>query len=273
MNRRILVIAPPGRENPRSLSEAFRLHAPALAVDLAGTEEAPVEGGYDAVVCWAEGPQGLDQVVRIRGTDPGTPILLVSPETGGTFRDLALAKGATSLLPDARSLPALVGLIEQAVQGRGSPRRLERPFRIAPLPLLISDDPEEACLLVQAFAKAEMFAPLPLLRTAEEAIAYLTGAAPYQIRERYPLPSLILLDLKSSGIAGLGLLGWIRQQIRFRHLPVIVLSAALNPEDIRGAYGLQANSYLIKPGNFDELVEMVKAIKQYWSSLNVQLDP
>ncbi|RPH37709.1 MAG: response regulator, partial [Planctomycetota bacterium] len=65
------------------------------------------------------------------------------------------------------------------------------------------------------------------------------------------------------------LLGWIRQQDRLRHLPVIMLSAALDREDIRNAYGLQANSYLIKPGTFDELVEMVKAIKLYWSSLNI----
>jgi CheY-like chemotaxis protein len=70
-------------------------------------------------------------------------------------------------------------------------------------------------------------------------------------------------------MSGLEVLGWIRQHDRLRHLPVIMLTANLNPEDIKGAYGLQANSYLIKPGNFDELVEMVKAINLYWSSLNI----
>ena len=52
-----------------------------------------------------------------------------------------------------------------------------------------------------------------------------------------------------------------------------MLSATVNPEDIKKAYGVQANSYLIKPANFEELVAMVKAVRDYWSSLNVSPDP
>lgn len=307
MTRRILVVAPEGQAS--QLPEAFRRHAPELLTELTATADALIEkaskSGYDAVVCWADGLEQLDLVVRIRKSNPETPIVVISPETDAAFRTLALEKGASSLLPDARNLSTLVALIEQAVllklaaqetrslakQSRGLSRevreltertsslsretwrRLERPFRHVPLPLLVSDDPAESFQLVNALEKAELVSPLPVVHSTDEAIAYFTGLPPFEDRGRYPLPSLVLLDLQGSGSSGLDLLSWIRQQQRFRHLPVIVLSGALNQLDLKGTYGLQANSYLIKPGNFDELVEMVKAIKQYWSSLNIQPEP
>lgn len=307
MPRRILVVAPKGQES--ELPEAFQRHAPELRAELTAAADDLVEkaskSGYDAVVCWADGAEQLDLVVRIRKSNPETPIVVVSPDTNAAFRTLALEKGASSLLPDARNLSTLVSLIEQAVllklaaqetrslakQNRGLSRevreltertsslsretwrRLERPFRQVPLPLLVSDDPGEAFQLVKALEKAEMAAPLPIVHSTAEAIAYFTGIPPFENRDRYPLPTLILLDLQTSGSAGLDLLSWIRQQHRFKHLPVIVLSGAMNQGDLKGTYGLEANSYLIKPGNFDELVEMVKAIKQYWSSLNIQPEP
>lgn len=263
------------------------------------------ERGYDAVVCWADEPDRLDLVVRIHKSSPKTPIILVSPNTDAGFKSLALEKGASALLPDARNLPTLVGLIEQAVLLRLAARQtlslaaqsheltrkvqglaqrtlslsdqasriLDQPIRLAPLPLLVSDVPDDAFQLVKALAKAEMFAPLPIVHSANEAIAYFTGTPPFENRVRYPLPSLILLDLQAPGSAGLDLLGWLRQQSRFKHLPVIILSGTLNQDDLKEAYGRRANSYLIKPGTFDELVEMVKAIKQYWTTLNIQPGP
>src|SRR6185436_1842810 len=103
--------------------------------------------------------------------------------------------------------------------------------------------------------------------------AYLSGQPPYDKRTRYPVPSLILLDLHGEGTTGLAVLSWIRLQPRLAHLPVIMLSGTANAEDIKRAYGVQANSYLVKPANFEELVEMVKAINQYWSSININPDP
>lgn len=151
-------------------------------------------------------------------------------------------------------------------------RVLDQWLRTALLPLLISDDPDQAFQMARAFDKAGIFAPLPILKSGDEAIAYFQGRAPYDDRMRYPLPSLILLDLHAGGMSGLSMLGWIRLQPRFQHLPVIMLSPTLDPKDIKRAYGVQANSYLIKPANFEELVEMVKAVHHYWSSLNVNPD-
>jgi len=277
-----LVIVPPHPDAAPALSAAFRRTAPLLDTDFSSAGDAPLgalqEGRYDAVVCWANRPEDLAVVARIRRTSSTTRLLLVSSSAANDgFRTLALEIGASSILPDSNSLVKLVGQIERAVESDtpGTPdettrrRQTDRSVRLSPLPLLVSDDSGEAAKLGQAFARAGMFAPLPILRSSEEAVAYLSGSAPFLNRERHPLPSLILLDFHGPRGAGLDLLGWIRQQGRLRHLPVIVLSAALDLEDIKGAYGLQANSYLIKPGNFEELVEMVKAIRLYWSSLNI----
>lgn len=307
--RRILVVKPPDAGLGESLPDAFRRHAPTLSAELIDAAGGAIErlagSDYEAAICWAEKPEELKLVVRLRDARPQLPIVLVCSGSDEGFRTLAREQGATSIVPNARTLPVLVGLIEQAVELRAaareyrtmaaqgktlskevhalarqtslltqeSRRRMDRPFRVMPIPLLVSNDPDQAFLMVKAFGKAEMFAPLPILRTAEEAIAYLRGVEPYHDRERYPLPSLVILDFHGPGMSGLEVLGWIRQHDRHKHLPVIMLTANLNPEDIKGAYGLQANSYLIKPGNFDELVEMVKAINLYWSSLNVVPEP
>ncbi len=268
MNRRcILVIVPPDPDAAPEIADAFRKNAPSLLTDMAAPDDAPLgtlqEGRYKAVVCWADTPEDLAVVERIRRAGPATPILLVSSVEDEKFRQRAMAAGASSLLPGAAGAATLAGLIEHAVvQG---PRR----SALAPLPLLVSDEAAEAAKLAQAFDRAGMFAPLPVLRSSEEAIAYLSGTAPFTNRERHPLPSLILLDFHGPRGGGLDLLGWIRQQEKLRHLPVIMLSATVDREDIQNAYGLQANSYLIKPGNDVELFEMVKAIKLYWSSLNI----
>lgn len=303
--RRLLVVSPRDPALEASLREAFQRQAPSFSIEMtdsaAGTLDRLGESGYDAVVCWAERPDELDLVVRLRKSSPQIPIVLVSSSNEPGFRDRAFEKGASALLPDARNLATLVGLIEQAVELRAAARetrsmaaqgrvlsrelrdlsratnalshetrrRLERGFRPAPLPLLISNDSDQAFRMVKAFEKAEIFAPLPILRSPEDAIAFLSGQPPYRDRAQYPTPSLILLDLHGPGMSGVELLGWIRQTDRLKHLPVIVLSSETNAQDIKGAYGLQANSYLIKPGNFEELVEMVKAINLYWSSLNV----
>jgi DNA-binding response OmpR family regulator len=309
MSRRVLILQPPDARLGESLPDAFRRHAPTVSADLIdAAQEAIARLGssrYDAAVCWAEKPEELELVVRMREAVPQLPIVLVSSENDERFRTLARERGVSAVVPNARNLSLLVVLIEQAVELRAtaretrstatqgksltqevrglarqagllpqeSRRRVERPFRAMPIPLLVSNDPDQAFQMVKAFEKAEMFAPLPILRSSEEAIAYLTGEGPYHDRDRHPLPTLVILDFHGPGMSGLEVLGWIRQRDRLRHLPVIMLTANLNPEDIKGAYGLQANSYLIKPGNFDELVEMVKAINLYWSSLNVNPDP
>jgi DNA-binding response OmpR family regulator len=102
----------------------------------------------------------------------------------------------------------------------------------------------------------------------EEAVVYLAGEGRYADRLRYPLPGLVLLDLKLPRRSGLEVLQWLREQQVLRRLPVVVLSSSREATDIDRAYDLGANSYLVKPVGSDALLGMVRAMDGYWLSHN-----
>ena len=106
--------------------------------------------------------------------------------------------------------------------------------------------------MVRAFEKADVFAPLPLLKTGEEAIAYLSAAAPFENRGRFPLPSLLILDCGLPRKSGLEVLEWIRTQPQLARLPVVMLSSSSDPPQINRAYELGVKSYLLKPTSFSD---------------------
>jgi len=105
----------------------------------------------------------------------------------------------------------------------------------------------------------------------EQAIAYLSGAGPYQNREKFPLPMLVLLDLKLPRRSGLEVLAWMRQQgAPICRIPVVVLTSSKQSVDVNRAYELGANSYLVKPVTFEGLLDMVRALEMYWFMMNEQ---
>src|SRR5436190_18491066 len=126
--------------------------------------------------------------------------------------------------------------------------------------LHIDDDPNDTELLRAATRHAKLKLELHNVEDGDKAIAYLNGLGPYANRAHYPLPSLILLDLKMPRATGFEILKWIRNHPELGHLPVVILSGSELRDDIRDAYSIGANSYLIKPLGFDALVEMVKEV-------------
>src|SRR5207249_5534648 len=102
----------------------------------------------------------------------------------------------------------------------------------------------------------------------DEAVEYLGGTGRYQDRTRYPLPALVLLDLKLPRKNGIEVLHWLRQQPALRRLPVVVLTSSKEPNDVNRAYDQGANSYLVKPLGFDALLNLVRSLNVYWLSLN-----
>ncbi|PYJ82758.1 MAG: two-component system response regulator [Verrucomicrobia bacterium] len=134
--------------------------------------------------------------------------------------------------------------------------------------LLADDDPNDVFLLQRAFQKTNIANPLQVVRDGEEAMAYLSGQAQYADRQRHPLPVLLLLDLKMPRKSGFEVLRWLRQQAGLKRLPVVVLTSSNQSPDINKAFDLGANSYIVKPGGFDSLVEMVKNLNLYWLILN-----
>jgi CheY-like chemotaxis protein len=136
--------------------------------------------------------------------------------------------------------------------------------RASILPLLVEDDPDHALLMVRAFQRADVFAPLPLMRTGEEAVRYLSGAPPFQHRARFPLPSLVLLDVHLPGISGLEVLEWIRTQPSLRTLRVVMLSSDKDSDIMSCAYKAGVDAFLTKPAGFGVLVELVEGLQDHW---------
>jgi CheY-like chemotaxis protein len=134
--------------------------------------------------------------------------------------------------------------------------------------LLVEDETPDAMLLLRGFQKADVLNPVVHLTNGDEALAYLAGIREYGNRTQYPLPALILLDLKLPGMTGIQLLQWMRVQGEIRRIPVVVLTNDDNPDTIDAAYDLGANSYLVKPGNSADIGRMVQAIQRYWVKLN-----
>lgn len=131
--------------------------------------------------------------------------------------------------------------------------------------LLAEDETNDVFLMRRAFEKAKLLHPLPVVSDGAEAISYLSGEGRYANRQEFPLPTLLLLDLKLPRRSGLEVLEWIRRQPSpLRRLPVVILSSSQQTIDINRAYELGANSYLVKPVDFAGLLELVKALEMYW---------
>jgi len=134
--------------------------------------------------------------------------------------------------------------------------------------LIAEDDPSDAFLLKRAFTLANIPATLHFVRDGQEAIDYLQGDDRYKDRAVYPLPDLMLLDLKMPRLNGFDVLSWLRRQPGLKRLLVTVLTSSDQPDDINRAYDLGAISYLLKPHNSSHLSELVAQVKRYWLDLN-----
>ena len=130
--------------------------------------------------------------------------------------------------------------------------------------LLVEDSEDDALLIRRCFLKSTILNPLHVVRSGEEAIEYLEGTGRYANRAEHPLPALVLLDLKLPGKDGFAVLTWIRQQPTLRSLRVVVLTSCNEIRDVNLAYQMGANSFLVKPVDFDRFVEISQALKGYW---------
>ena len=134
--------------------------------------------------------------------------------------------------------------------------------------LLIEDDDGDAELALRAFQRAEIKNPLVRARDGLEALDYLFARGKYAARDPYDLPVFALLDLNIPKISGLEVLKAIRADERTMHLPMIVLSSSSEETDRMGAYRRFANSYIIKPLDYDQFVSAARQLSLYWGELN-----
>ena len=134
--------------------------------------------------------------------------------------------------------------------------------------LLVEDNEDDVFLMKRALKGAHISNPLHSVEDGQQAIDYLAGQGPFADREKYPFPAIVFLDLKLPLKSGLEVLEWIRTQPPFENLIVLVLTSSNEPSDLKRAYSLGANSYLVKPPTAAQLLELAKAFKWYWLEFN-----
>jgi CheY-like chemotaxis protein len=122
--------------------------------------------------------------------------------------------------------------------------------------LFAEDNPSDIFFVERAIKKANLPIQLHIVRNGEEAVNYLCGRGMFADRDRYPLPMLVLSNMKMPKMNGLELLTWIRQQPEFQDLPVVVMSNSDNPDESNQFNPLEACSYMIKPFSPDDLIEL-----------------
>jgi CheY-like chemotaxis protein len=131
-----------------------------------------------------------------------------------------------------------------------------------PRPVLYAEDDENDVFLMQrAFRKADVANPLHVATDGAEAIRYLEGSGEYSDRRRFPMPSLVMLDLNLPRRSGLEVLRWIRDHPTLRALPVVIFTSSNQKRDISSAYAFGANGYLVKPPNPDKLIDLVASLR------------
>jgi CheY-like chemotaxis protein len=136
--------------------------------------------------------------------------------------------------------------------------------------LIVEDNATDVMLIQRAFTRLKIANPVQVVGDGDRAVNYLAGQDAYTDRAQFPLPALVLLDLKLPRRSGLEVLEWLRRQDGLRRLPVVMLTSSRQSHDVNRAYDLGANSYLVKPVEFEGLQVMLRTINTYWIDWNEQ---
>ena len=141
-----------------------------------------------------------------------------------------------------------------------------------PIILLAEDDPNDVFFFRRAFQRAEIPCRILDVPNGEQAVRYLEGAAPYNNRSDFPLPNLLLLDLKMPVMSGFDVLEWLRSHPAFAEIPALVLSSSAHEDDISRSRSLGAKDYRVKPADLNQLTQMARELSKQWISGGVGVD-
>ncbi len=142
------------------------------------------------------------------------------------------------------------------------PHTLQEPL------LVIEDSNEDFIMLQRLMRRLEVKNPIYRCNDGDEALNYLYRQGIYDTHSA-PRPSVILLDLNLPGVDGRYVLEKIKQDTTFREIPIVVFTTSSNPQDIELCYRKGANGYLIKPMDYKELHNIMRAFVEYWLEANV----
>jgi two-component system response regulator len=134
--------------------------------------------------------------------------------------------------------------------------------------LLVEDNPDHEALTVRALKKAGLANPVVVAHDGAEALDFLFGKGQYAGRSPAETPQVVLLDLKLPKLDGLEVLERMRADERFQLIPVVVLTSSDEETDLLRSYKLGANSYIRKPVDFSNFIEVTRQLGFYWLLLN-----
>jgi len=135
--------------------------------------------------------------------------------------------------------------------------------------LLVEDNRMDVELTLDAFKEARLLNTIYVSPNGQDALDYLFGRGKYADRIAYPIPNLVLLDLKLPGVDGFEVLRQVKSAPILKRLPVIILTSSKEEGDRALTYDIGANSYIVKPVSFSGFLDVIKQIEGYWISLNV----
>ena len=134
--------------------------------------------------------------------------------------------------------------------------------------LLVEDNPDDAKLVIRALTRNRIVNHFEMVDDGAEALDFLFHRGNYANRVGEPLPMVIFLDLKLPKVHGLDVLKEIRANEATRKLPVVIVTSSKEDPDISKAYELGANSYVVKPVNFESFFKVISDLGMYWLILN-----
>lgn len=135
--------------------------------------------------------------------------------------------------------------------------------------LLVEDNRMDIELTLDAFREARLLNTIQVVTDGQEALDYLLGRGRFVDRREYPMPNIILLDLKLPGLDGFEVLRQVKSMPVLKRIPIIILTSSKEEGDLALSYDRGANSYLVKPVSFDGFLDIVRQVNGYWLSLNV----
>lgn len=130
--------------------------------------------------------------------------------------------------------------------------------------LLVDDNPMDVDLTVRALRRSKVANPIEVARDGEEVLAWIPR---WQAGE--PRPVVILLDINMPKVGGLEVLRLLKSHPVFRTIPVVMLTTSAASQDVKIAYRHGANSYIVKPVDFDRFMELAARIETYWTEVNL----
>ncbi|MCA1992021.1 MAG: response regulator [Coleofasciculus sp. S288] len=134
--------------------------------------------------------------------------------------------------------------------------------------LLVEDNPDDEELTLLAFEQNHIPSEVVVAHDGVEALDYLFGTGMYANRDTRDMPALVLLDLQLPRINGLEVLQQMRTDNRTKLLPVVILTTSTEQQDLINSYSLGCNSYIRKPVDYNQFVNVVKQLGMYWLLLN-----